>query len=66
MVAQFGAATESLMKATVDGNYDEGVQFIGQSQGLIGDIPAVDDLVQRIVLEAIETSSQTNQVFSAR
>ena len=64
MVAQFGAATESLMKATVDGNYDEGVQFIGQSQGLIGDIPAVDELVQRIILEAIETSSQTFETFS--
>ena len=66
MVAQFGAATESLMKATVDGNYDEGVQFIGQSQGLIGDIPAVDELVQRIILEAIETSSQTFETFSDR
>lgn len=65
MVAQFGAATQSLMKATVDGNYDEGVQFIGQSQGLIEDIPAVDELVQRIILEAIETSSQTFETFSS-
>lgn len=63
MVAQFGAATESLMKATVDGNYDEGVQFIGQSQGLIEDIPAMDVLVQRIMMEAIETSSQTFETF---
>jgi enoyl-[acyl-carrier protein] reductase II len=66
MVAQFGAATESLMKATVDGNYDEGVQFIGQCQGLIQDIPAVDELVQRIMLEAIETSSQTFETFSGK
>jgi len=66
MVAQFGAATESLMKATVDGNYDEGVQFIGQSQGLIEDIPAVDELVQRIILEAIETSSQTYETLSEK
>jgi len=66
MVAQFGAATESLMKATVDGNYDEGVQFIGQSQGLIQDIPSVDELVQRIMLEAIETSSQTFETFSGK
>jgi enoyl-[acyl-carrier protein] reductase II len=39
IVAQFGAATESLMKAMIDGNFEEGVQFIGQSQGLIDDIP---------------------------
>ena len=63
MVAQFGAATESLIKATVDGNYKEGVQFIGQSQGLIADIPAVDELVQRIVLEAIEISAQSFETF---
>mmetsp|Transcript_11321 Transcript_11321/g.23870 ORF Transcript_11321/g.23870 Transcript_11321/m.23870 type:complete len:363 (-) Transcript_11321:217-1305(-) len=64
IIAQFGAATESLMKATVDGNFEEGVQFIGQSQGLIGDIPTVDDLVQRIVLDAIECSKHSNQTFS--
>ena len=51
-VAQFGAATESIMAATVDGKMDEGVQFIGQCQGMIDDIPVVDDLVQRIMAEA--------------
>ena len=56
-IAQFGAATESLMKATVDGDDKNGVQFIGQSQGLIEDIPTVDDLVQRIMQEAADASS---------
>lgn len=64
IIAQFGAATESIMKATVDGNHKEGVQFIGQSQGLIGDIPKVDDLVQRIISEAIESSSHSFETFS--
>jgi hypothetical protein len=45
IVAQFGAATKSLMKATIDGNFEEGVQFIGQSQGLIDDIPYISQIV---------------------
>mmetsp|Transcript_27564 Transcript_27564/g.58247 ORF Transcript_27564/g.58247 Transcript_27564/m.58247 type:complete len:357 (-) Transcript_27564:202-1272(-) len=59
IIAQFGAATESIMKATVDGNHKDGVQFIGQSQGLIEDIPSVNDLVQRIISEARHASSQS-------
>jgi enoyl-[acyl-carrier protein] reductase II len=51
-VAQFGAATEAIMAATVDGDIKRGVQFVGQSQGMIHDIPSVDDLVQRIMIEA--------------
>ena len=63
-IAQFGAATESIMKATVEGNYDDGVQFIGQSQGLINDIPSVHELVQRIINEATVASSQSHATFS--
>lgn len=53
-VAQFGAATDAIMAATVDGNIEDGVQFVGQCQGMIEDIPMVDDLVQRIISEAIQ------------
>ncbi|GAX20941.1 hypothetical protein FisN_1Lh399 [Fistulifera solaris] len=63
MVAQFGAATEALMAATVDGKLDEGVQFIGQSHGMIHDIPLVEDLVQRIITEAREISHRQSSVF---
>ena len=52
-LALFGAATEKLMAATISGDLDQGVQFVGQSQGLIEDIPSVDELVQRMVAEAI-------------
>ena len=62
-VAQFGAATESLMKATIDGNFEEGVQFIGQSQGLINDVPTVDELTQRIIREAIDVHDRGHQTF---
>lgn len=52
IVAQFGAATNSIQEATVKGNLKDGVQFVGQSQGLIYDIPTVDELVQRIMEDA--------------
>jgi enoyl-[acyl-carrier protein] reductase II len=52
-VAQFGAATEAIQAATLHGDLEEkGVQFIGQCQGLIHDIPSVDGLVQEIIEEA--------------
>ena len=49
----FGAATEKLMKATVDGDIEEGIQFVGQSQGLIGDIPSVEECIQRCIDETV-------------
>lgn len=63
-IAQFGAATEYLMKATVEGDHEGGVQFIGQCQGLIEDIPTVDDLVQRIMREAADASLLSYGTFS--
>lgn len=52
MLSLFGAATEKLMKATIDGDLKNGVQFIGQSQGLINDIPSVHELIDRCIQEA--------------
>jgi enoyl-[acyl-carrier protein] reductase II len=49
----FGAATVKLMKATVDGDTKEGIQFIGQSQGLINDVATVEVIIQRCVADAI-------------
>ena len=52
------------MAATVDGDVKgKGVQFVGQCQGLIHDIPSVDELVQRIVQEAIDVSQKQQNVF---
>ena len=58
MLSLFGAATEKLMSATIDGNLDKGVQFIGQSVGLINDIPTVKDLIDRTIIEAIKTHKE--------
>jgi hypothetical protein len=45
----------------VNGN---GVQFIGQCQGLIRDIPSVETLVQRTVKDAVEVSQKQQRYFS--
>ncbi|KAG7365092.1 enoyl-acyl-carrier-protein reductase II [Nitzschia inconspicua] len=64
VVAQFGAATEAIMAATVHGDVKgKGVQFVGQCQSMIDDIPEVDNLVQRIVREAVEVSRKQQHVF---
>lgn len=52
LLACFGAATPRLQAATEQGNLDYGMQFIGQSQGLIHDIPTATELMQRIMQEA--------------
>jgi enoyl-[acyl-carrier protein] reductase II len=64
IIAQFGAATEAIQAATVEGDLqDKGVQFIGQTMGLIEDNPSVDDLVQRIVREATVVSRRNSLCF---
>lgn len=53
IVAQFGAATKAIQAATVEGDLDQkGVQFVGQSLGLIQDQPTVEELIERIIQEA--------------
>jgi enoyl-[acyl-carrier protein] reductase II len=59
MVAQLGAATSAIQAATVHGDVKDGVQFIGQCQGLIDDIESVEEVVQRILLEAEKATSRT-------
>lgn len=63
MVAQFGAATERIQAATVEGSLTEGVQFIGQSQGMINDIPTVEEIIQRIVRETRDATMSTASLF---
>ena len=62
VIAAFGAATEKLEKATVDGNLEQGVQFVGQSQGLINDVPTVLEMIERVVSEAKEQQSCSREV----
>jgi enoyl-[acyl-carrier protein] reductase II len=51
-LAQFGAATESIRLAIEEGDHRQGVQLIGQAQGLVHDLPSVAELFSRILAEA--------------
>ncbi len=53
-VAFYGAAVLQIRKATVHGNHREGVQLIGQVQGLVKDVPTVQELTDRVMKEANE------------
>lgn len=52
LLAYFGASVPRIQAATVKGDLQKGVQFIGQTQGLINDIPSVEEIIQRTVKEA--------------
>ncbi len=54
LLAYFGAAVPRLKAASVDGDYNKGVQFIGQTQGLIKDQPTVQK-----IFDDIRQDSQT-------
>lgn len=48
----FGAAVGRIRAAIEDGDHDQGVQLIGQAQGLIDDVPTCAELMQRVLREA--------------
>lgn len=50
--------------ATVNGNTDFGVLPVGQSTGLIRDIPSVKDVIDRIVAEAEEVTKRTSAMMA--
>lgn len=61
LLACFGAATPRLKAATEQGDLVKGMQFIGQSQGLIHDIPTAQQLIDRIMQDADSTLQQLQQ-----
>lgn len=64
-LALFGAATESIRLAIEEGNHQQGVQLIGQVQGLIDDIPGVAELFLRVMQEAEDRLSRLNALQTA-
>ena len=52
LLSLFGAATKKIQAATVDGDITTGVQFIGQTQGLINDQASVETIILRTVEQA--------------
>jgi enoyl-[acyl-carrier protein] reductase II len=51
-VAYFGAATLAMRKAMHEGNLDDGVQLIGQSQGLVHEVLSVAEIMRRVMDES--------------
>lgn len=66
LLSLFGAATKKLMAATIDGDLQNGVQFIGQTQGLINDVPTVQELMDRVVAEAVEHHKRVGGLLEER
>ena len=54
LLSYFGASLPRVELATIQGDVERGVQFIGQAQGLVHDVPAVAELIARVVSEAEE------------
>ncbi len=52
LLAYFGASIPLVEKATLQGDIEGGVQFIGQAQGLVEDVPRAGELVRRTVADA--------------
>jgi enoyl-[acyl-carrier protein] reductase II len=59
-LAYFGAATGEIRKAIVDGDLENGIQLIGQVQGLVHDIPAAADIITRVLAEADAALASVN------
>lgn len=51
-LSYFGAATSEIRKAIIDGDHVNGVQLIGQAQGLVHEVLSVSDIMQRVIFEA--------------
>ena len=61
LLAYFGAAVPRLKAATVDGDYKKGVQFIGQTQGLIKDQPSVQQIFDGIREQAVQVQRSNEE-----
>ncbi|WP_462173232.1 NAD(P)H-dependent flavin oxidoreductase [Pseudoalteromonas xiamenensis] len=61
MLSLFGAATEKLEAATIHGDLERGVQFIGQSQGVIHDVRSVQSLMDSMMEDASKLVDVLNQ-----
>jgi len=61
LLSYFGAAIPKVEAATLRGDVERGVQFIGQAQGLVEDVPSAAELVTRVVREAEARLSGLNQ-----
>ena len=59
-LARMAGAAEAMRLAVEEGDHERGLQPVGQAQGLVQDVPSVAVLMDRIISEARQASSQTN------
>ena len=64
LLAYFGASVPRLKAATIDGDLESGVQFVGQTQGLIADIPTVEQVIERVLSEARAIHQEQNRFWN--
>ncbi|MBV1906344.1 MAG: nitronate monooxygenase [Pseudomonadales bacterium] len=63
-LARMAGAAEAMRLAVDEGDHQNGLQPIGQVQGLINDSPTVEALMGRILQQAIEASSRASAGLS--
>ncbi|CCQ12577.1 Enoyl-[acyl-carrier-protein] reductase [FMN] [Pseudoalteromonas luteoviolacea B = ATCC 29581] len=61
LLTLFGAATEKLEAATIHGDLENGVQFIGQSQGLIRSVDSVQEIMTKIMEDAKKVTNSISE-----
>lgn len=61
MLASFGAAIEKVEAATINGDLERGVQFIGQTQGLVNDLVSAGEIVRRTLDEARDVQKSVGE-----
>ena len=63
-LAYLANAFKAIQLATEDGDLKEGVLTVGQVQGLVRDIPTVEELITRMVKEATEIQKKTTAMMA--
>jgi enoyl-[acyl-carrier protein] reductase II len=60
-ITYFGAATLAMRKAIHQADHDEGVQLIGQSQGLVHEVLTVAEIIDRVMRQAADIKVRLQQ-----
>jgi enoyl-[acyl-carrier protein] reductase II len=63
-LAYLANAFKAIKLATEDGDLEEGVLTVGQVQGLVRDIPTVEELITRMVKEAEEVQKKMSTMLA--
>ncbi|MES2092131.1 MAG: nitronate monooxygenase [Pseudomonadota bacterium] len=61
-ITYFGAATLAMRKAIHEADHQEGVQLIGQSQGLVHEVLPVADIMEKVLSEALAITTSLSRV----